>query len=127
MKTILVDAVNTFVIKDNGIFEDMFNMLEAYPNRKIILTNADDDQMLVFGLDKMPYDVFTFKHNPEKTDPSYFEQMLKHFELQPEDVIYFEHNYDAVKSAKSSGIVSLHYDKDKKDLSSLKDFIDRNL
>lgn len=37
MKTILVDAINTFVIKDKGIFEGMHKLLEQYPNRKIIL------------------------------------------------------------------------------------------
>ena len=41
MKTILVDAVNTFVIKGDGIFKEMSELLEQYPNRKIILTNAD--------------------------------------------------------------------------------------
>jgi len=80
MKTILVDAINTFVIKDEGIFEEMHKMLETWPNRKIILTGADDEQMVQFGLDKMPYEVFTLKHDPEKTDPSYYKIMLKHFD-----------------------------------------------
>ena len=82
MKTILVDAINTFVIKDKGIFEGMHKLLEQYPNRKIILTNADDEQMGKFSLDKMPYEVFTLKHNPEKTDPKYYEKMLEHFSLK---------------------------------------------
>lgn len=126
-KIILVDAVNTFVIIDEGIFEDMHRMLETYPNRKIILTGANDEQMKKFGLDKMPYEVFTLKHDPEKTDPSYYKTMLKHFDLKPEDVIYFEHSEEAVKSARSLGINSFHYDKDAKDLAALKKFIDENL
>ena len=48
-------------------------------------------------------------------------------ELKPEDVIYFEHNTEAVKSAQSLGIISYHYDSDKKDLESLKTFLDNNL
>ena len=39
-----------------------------------------------FGLDKMPYEVFTLKHNPEKTDPRYYETMLKKLDLKPESV-----------------------------------------
>jgi len=35
MKIILVDAINTFVIKGEGIFNEMYKMLEQYPNRKI--------------------------------------------------------------------------------------------
>lgn len=127
MKTILVDAINTFVIKGNGIFQEMYKMLEEYPNKKIILTNANDEQMENFGLNKMPFEVFTLKHNPEKTDPKYFQIMLKHFNLDAEEAIYFEHNPEAVKSAQSVGIVTFNYDKGKRDLSALKKFIDKNL
>ena len=127
MKTILVDAINTFVIKDKGIFETMHILLEQYPNRKIILTNANDEQIEKYGLNKMPYKVFTLKHNPEKTDSKYYGEMFQHFHLNTDDVVYFEHNEDAVKSAQSVGINTYHYDKDKKDLKSLKFFLDDNL
>ncbi len=127
MKTILVDAINTFVIKGQGVFPEMFDMLEQYPNRKIILTNADDEQVEKYNLGNMPYEVFTLKHNPDKTDPEYYKKMLEYFKLNKKDVIYFEHNEDAIKSAQSIGITTHHYDKDKKDLESLKKFLDENL
>ena len=127
MKTILVDAINTFVIKGEGIFEEMRDLLEKYPNKKIILTNADDEQMQKNGLDKMPYEIFTLKHNPGKTDREYYEKMLENFGLDKDDVLYFEHNEDAVKSARSVGIRTYHYDKDKKDLKELRKFLDENL
>ncbi|PIR13442.1 hypothetical protein COV49_02245 [Candidatus Falkowbacteria bacterium CG11_big_fil_rev_8_21_14_0_20_39_10] len=127
MKTILVDAINAFVVKGEGIFDDMHKILEEYPNRKIILTGANDEEVKKFKLNNMPYEVFTLKHDPEKTDPKYYEAMLKHFDLDIKDVIYFEHNEDAVKSAQSVGINTFYYDKDKKDLISLKKFIDEAL
>jgi FMN phosphatase YigB (HAD superfamily) len=127
MKTILVDAINTFVIKDEGIFKEMHEMLEQYPNRKIILTNANDVQMHQFGLNIMPYEVFTLKHNPEKTDSDYFKQMLTYYNLDINDVLYFEHNIDAVLSAQSIGIPTFHYNKELKDLKALKRFIDNNI
>ncbi len=127
MKTILVDAIDAFVIKREGIFQAMFDMLEKYPNRKILLTGANDEQMKKFGLSNMPYEVFTLKHNPEKTDPEYYRKMLEHFGFGTNDVVYFEHNADAVKSARSAGIITYHYDKDKRDLESLKKFLDENL
>jgi len=127
MKTILVDAVNAFVIEGQGIFKPMHDLLEKYPNKKIILTGANDEQMTKFGLRDMPYEVFTLKHNPEKTDPKYYETMLKHFDLHKDDVIYFEHNVEAVKSAQSIGINSYHYDSEEQDLRSLKEFLDKNL
>jgi HAD superfamily hydrolase (TIGR01509 family) len=131
MKTILVDAVDCFVIeKEDGtfhIFKEMQNLLENFPNKKIILTGANDEQFKKFGLDKMPWEVFTLKHNPEKTNPEYYKIMLQKFNLSPEDVIYFEHNSDAVKSAQSVGINTFYYDNDKKDLTALKQFLDENL
>ena len=128
MKTILVDAINTFVIKGEGIFEEMRGLLEQYPNnKKIILTNADDEQMKKNGLNGMPYEVFTLKHNPEKTNPEYYEKMLEHFRLRKDGVLYFEHNEDAVKSARSVGINTYHYDKDKKNVNELNKFLTDNL
>lgn len=130
MKTILVDAVHCFVIESEGafkIFKEMHDLLETFPNRKIVLTGANDEQFKNFGLDKVPYEVFTLKHNPEKTDPKYYEIMLKQFGLNKDDVIYFEHDLPAVKSAQSVGINTYHYDNDKKDLISLKSFLNENL
>jgi len=127
MKTILVDAVDAFVIEGEGIYQPLYDLLEKYPNKKIILTGANDEQFKEFGLDKMPYPVFTLKHNPEKTDPTYYKTMLGKFNLKPEDVIYFEHNPKAVESAKSVGITSYFYDFDKKDINTLKKFLDENL
>ena len=47
MKTILVDARNTFVTED-GINKDIQNLLDAFPNQKIIVTNANDEQLITF-------------------------------------------------------------------------------
>ncbi len=127
MKTILVDAVDCFVIEGQGVFKEMHDLLESFPNRKIVLTGANDEQFKEFGLDKVPYEVFTLKHAPEKADPKYYELMLGHFGLEKDNVIYFEHNPEAVKSAESVGIKSYYYDPEKKDLESLKEFLTENL
>lgn len=128
MKTILVDAVNTIIIKDasgNFVkFKELFDLLECYPNTKLIVTNANDEQMVAFGLNDVPYQVFTMKHNPEKPDPLYFKTLLEEYSLLPSDVLYFEHNPDAVASAGSLGIATFHYNKDTKDILTLKRFLD---
>lgn len=127
MKTILVDAVDCFVSPEGQVFEEMHGLLESYPNKKIILTGANDDKFKKYGLDKVPYEVFTLRHNPEKTDSKYYEMLLSHFNLKKDEVIYFEHNPEAVKSAKSVGIKTYFYDNDKKDLKGLRDFLDDNI
>jgi len=127
MKTILVDAVDCFVVEGEGIYKPLHDLLEQYPDKKIILTGANDEQMVKFGLLDMPYEVFTLKHNPEKTDPEYYKKMLEHFGLRADEAVYFEHNPKAVQSAQTAGITTHFYDFDKKDLSALKNFLDKNL
>lgn len=127
MKTILVDAVDCFVSDTGEIYMEMHELLESYPNKKIILTGANDEQFKKFGLGKMPYEVFTLKHNPEKTDPTYYQKMLEQFGLKADEVVYFEHNPEAVKSAESVGINSYFFDYDKKDLNGLRNYLESNL
>lgn len=130
MKTILVDAVGCLIISEEEGFElfgAMYNLLEKFENKKIILTGANDEQYIKFGLDKMPYEVFTLKHNPEKTNPEYYKKMLEHFNLVSDDVVYFEHDIAAVKSAESVGIMSYYYDSSSKNLESLSKFLNENI
>jgi HAD superfamily hydrolase (TIGR01509 family) len=131
MKTILVDAYNTSIIRNDAgqcvQFKELFDLLDTYPNPKIIVTNANDEQLVEFALTTVPYPVFTLKHNPDKPDPVFFRTLLEQYALKPEDVIYFEHNPDAVASAQSVGITAHHYDKDARDLVALKAFLDKNI
>jgi len=127
MKTILVDAINGLILEDGTVFQAMYDMFEGYPNRKIVLTGANDEQFAHFNLGASPYEVFTLKHNPEKTDPEYYRILLERYGLDSKDVVYFEHNVDAVKSARSLGIRTYFYDHTKEDLTTLKAFIDANI
>lgn len=127
MKTILVDAINGLILEDGTVFGEMHQLLETYPNPKLVLTGANDEQWQTFNLDQSPYEVFTLKHDPEKTDPSYFELLLRQYNLSPDNVIYFEHNEQAVETARSVGITTYYYDHTERNLAKLKEFIDANL
>jgi FMN phosphatase YigB (HAD superfamily) len=127
MKTILVDAGGTLIIKGIGIYQPMHDFLEQYPNRKIIVSNVNDEEIEKYGFTNLPYELFTLKHNPDKTDAKYFIELLEHYDLNKNDVIHFDHVPEAVESAKSLDIVSYFYDPDKKDLKALKSFLDKNL
>ncbi len=127
MKTILVDAIGALVLKDVGIFKEMKKLLDAYPNRKIVVTMAPDELMEKFGLNALPYEVFTSKLDPKKSEPAFYKKVLEHYDLKPYEVISFEHNPEAAESARSIGIVSYYYDETTQDLKALKDFIDTNL
>jgi HAD superfamily hydrolase (TIGR01509 family) len=125
-KVILVDAWKALVTKD-GVFQEMREMLDRFENRKIILTNANEEERKEHGIVNMPYEVFSLNHNPDKVDPEYYKKMLEHFSLTPKEVVYFEHSTEAVESARSVGIKTFYYDHKKKDLESVKSFLKENL
>jgi FMN phosphatase YigB (HAD superfamily) len=125
IKTILVDAMDGLVV-DGQVDQKMKEILDSFPNRKIILTNANAEQREEF-LPNMPYEMFSLDHSPNKTDGGYYEKMLDHFDLKAEDCIYFEHNKDAVAKAKELGIRGYHFDHEERDLAKLEEFLKENL
>jgi len=126
MKTILVDAWNTFVTEE-WINLKMQELLDSFSNKKIILTNANEEEKEKFGIVDMPYPVFSLSHNPNKTEDWYYEKMLDFFWLKNEEVVYFEHNKDAIEKAEEIWIKTFYYDKDKKDLLTLEKFLKENV
>ena len=127
MKVILVDAIHTLIIPEKGIYDPLFNILETYPNRKIVITGANDKEFSQHGLDKIPYEVFTLKHNPEKSNPNYYKILLEKFDMIVEDLIYIEHNLEAVRSAESLNINVFHYNKDLRNINKLNQFLKINI
>ncbi|MDR2540715.1 MAG: HAD-IA family hydrolase [Candidatus Peribacteria bacterium] len=127
MKTLLVDAGHSFIIQGQGIYQPLYDLLETYPNPKIALTNATPEQQITFPLTNLPYPLFSGNHQPEKTDPEYYEKLLHQFNLSPSEVVYFEHDLPSVESAKSMGITTYHYNEKVRDLEALKQFLDENL
>ena len=119
-KIILIDAVHCLVDIEGKINHKLNSLLSNYDNRKIVLTNANDDEKLIF-LKNITYEIFTLKHNPDKVNPDYYKSFLQSFSLSPEILVYFEHDINAVESAKSVGINTHHFDGN---LNSLKIFLD---
>ncbi len=126
MKTILVDAYRTFVT-DDWINQDMYDMLEKFENKKIILTNADAEKQIEFGLVNLPYEMFTMNFNPLKSNPVFYKTMLEQYNLDIEDVVYFEHDTKAVESARSVGITAFQYDYKNKNIDAVEQFLKENL
>ena len=49
MKIILIDAWNTLV-KNKKLDVDLYYLLEKFENRKIILTNANNNELIDYGI-----------------------------------------------------------------------------
>ena len=108
-KILLVDAVGCLVNLKGDINHKIKNLIQKFNNKKIVLTNADDKERKIF-LKKISYEIFTLKHKPNKSDTRYYKKFLSKFKLKPNQVVYIEHDLKAVKSAKTNGIITHHFD-----------------
>jgi FMN phosphatase YigB (HAD superfamily) len=122
---ILVDAWNTLVTED-GINNQMLSLLNQYETRKVIVTNATEEEKIKLGIVEMPYPVFSLAHQPNKTDPIYFTRLLSYLSVTYKEVIYFDHNPKACEAAISLGIKT-HFHSKGANLIHLVAFLDKYL
>ena len=125
-KTILVDAWNTLVTQE-GINRELKSLLDTFDNPKLIVTNANEEEMKQYGIIDMPYPVFSLAHDPNKTSSEYFIKLMQVYSLSKEEVVYFEHNKSAIESAMSIGISSFWYNPENPELEELALFLKSNL
>lgn len=125
VKYILVDAWNTLVT-ETGINTRLVSLLDRFETPKIIVTNANEEEKVKFGIVNMPYPVFSLAHQPNKTDPLYFKKLLSHLSVKAEEVVYFEHHPQACESAISIGIQT-HWQAKGADLQTLEHFLSQHL
>lgn len=123
-KVILVDAVYCLVDENGNINIELKQYLDSLENRKIVVTNASLEKYKLYFKNLKDYEIFTLQRNPMKGNPEYFKTLLSNFKLKAEEVIYFEHDDEAVKSAQSIGIRATKYTGD---ILMVKKFIEENL
>ena len=122
-KIILVDAVHCLVDENGKVNKELKDYLDKFENKKIILTNAPHNKHKDFFSGVKDYQIFTLENKPNKKNPEYYNEFLEKFNLNPEQVIYFEHDKESVQSAKSIGIKTFHYKNNKE----VKKFIEESL
>ena len=127
MKTILVDTIHTYFKIGEGVQWDLHELLESYPNEKIAVTGANDEQIRQFQLANIPYPLFTLEHNPEKSSPKYFQTLSEIYGIDTTNFVYFDHDPKAVETAQSMGIPSFQFNPQTRNLNELKDFLDQNI
>ncbi len=122
VKAILVDAINTLIDKEKGLNKELAELLKVLEKKIIIVTNANPKE-IISKLNNYNFEVFSLLKNPDKSNPKYFKQLLKKYELSSHEAIYFDHKEENIKSAKENKINSMFYKNNKQ----IKEFIDNNL
>jgi len=121
IKAILADAINCLIDKEGKINEELAIILKNSNKKIIVVTNANQEE-IKSKLKEHNFDIFTLNKNPDKSNPIYFKELLKKHNLQPEDVIYFDHKKENIESAKKTGILSELYET----INQVKKFIENN-
>ena len=121
-KAILVDAMNTLIDKEKGLNEELAKALQETSKKIIIVTNTDKKEIEKY-LENYNFEIFTLNKNPDKSNPKYFKELLNQYHLSPEEVVYFDHKEENIKSAKENRINSIIFKNNKQ----IKEFIDNNL
>jgi putative hydrolase of the HAD superfamily len=122
MKTLLVDAIHTTIMKlDDSWFgvnlvkenleinKALVNFLASLWCRKIVITNAPISLMMDVYNWYHWFDFFSCYNNPNKTDPNYFYELMRVKNLNPSDCFYFDHKQENLDAAKQAGIEWLLY------------------
>ena len=126
IKAILVDAISCLFDEKRKINKKLLEMLLSYNLQLIIVTNVDLKDIInkpIIDIIGQNISVFTIKNNPNKTNPQYFKELLREYNLNPNEIIYFDHSKENINSAEKIGINSELY----KNLNQIKKFIDENL
>lgn len=125
-KVLAIDAVGCLVNFKGKVNNDIKNLVKKFKNKKIVLTNADELEKKIF-LKNITYETFSLKHKPNKSNPKYFKKFLLKYKLEPQQLIYIEHDIKAVKSAQSLGIITHHFNGNLKNLENfLNLFLNKN-
>lgn len=127
-RTILVDGMFCIYNDNFEVNNEILEIVNSINTKKILVINGFREKGEKL-LKKYGFSAFSMEEEGIKKDnPKFFDTLLKKFKLKPEEVIYFDHDKDNVKTAQSLGILSNHYNKDEtKIIDKLKEFVNDNL
>jgi alanyl-tRNA synthetase len=128
-RLILVDGMDCVYDEDFKINEELLKIINNFNTHTILTVNGFREKGYnLIKSQSTGYDTnwkaFSLEEEKiKKENPEYFNTLLKRFNLVPEEVIYFDHDKNSIKTAEKLGILSKHYT----DINSIKKFIEDNL
>ena len=108
-KTILVDGMFCIYDKEFNVNKELLKIINSFNARKILVVNGfrEKGKQALIGSDFLAFSLEEEKI--KKDNPEYFKTLLSRYDLKIYEVLYFDHDENNVKTAKSLGIVSTQY------------------
>ena len=121
--TILVDGMFCLYDKEFKINQELLDIINNFGTWNILVVNGFKEKGYSL-VDSSNWAPFSLEEEGIKKDkPEYFKRLLNQYQLTPEEVIYFDHDKNNVKVAKSIGIISKQFT----NIKSIKEFIEENI
>lgn len=114
IKAIIGDAMHCLINKETQEINKVQAEMLKETGLKIIISTNSNPKKVKEILKNYDFEIFSLEKDPDKSNPEYFEKLLKKYSLNPGEVIYFDHKEDNIKSAKKVGIKVELYENDKK-------------
>ncbi len=108
-RTILVDGMHCLYDENFKINKDLLIALNKIDAKKILVVNGYREKARE-TISAPNFDFFSLEEEGiKKDDPEFFKTLMKKYNLDVDDLIYFDHVEESVKNAENLGIVSSHY------------------
>ncbi|MDD5133126.1 MAG: alanine--tRNA ligase-related protein [Candidatus Nanoarchaeia archaeon] len=128
-RLILVDGMYCLYDDKFNLNKELLDTINNFNSHSILVVNKFKEKGLKLVQNYNPeldtnWQAFSLEEKGIKKDnPEYFNTLLKTFDLQPEEVIYFDHDEKNIETAAKLGILSKHYT----DIKSIKKVIEDHL
>ena len=110
MKTILVDGMFCVYDENFNVNKELLHMIDSFRARKILVVNKFREKgKKLLENSSIKHSFSLEEENINKDNKEYFLRLLKKFDINPKEIVYFDHDENNVKTAKSVGINSVAY------------------
>jgi len=108
-KTILVDGMFCIYDKEFNVNKELLKIINSFNARKILVVNGfrEKGKQALIGSGFLAFSLEEEKI--KKDNPEYFKILLSRYNLKLDEVLYFDHDENNVKTAKNLGIISTQY------------------
>ena len=121
LTTILLDAVYCVITSDAdatlssfALNKELADYIVHFGLKVVVVTNASDNKLLKIAELLHPYteqtephkkwEICSYANNPPKSDPQYFRNVIAYYQLDPETVLYIDHDQVNLSAAQQAGI-----------------------
>jgi HAD superfamily hydrolase (TIGR01509 family) len=113
-RTVLVDGMGCLYDENFQVNPELVNILQAQKGKKIIVVNGFYAKASEIA-EALGFEAFSMEGRFKKEDKEFFDELLKHFDIELSGVLYIDHAKENIRGANAAGIKNTLLFEDKLD------------